>query len=112
MQQHYAERFERDMACTEAEWLRWFPLAVGDHPWVWMGPRLCEGDCNPAWEGSARVDLPNGHLLVGWHALPPRVIALLKLPRIKVYYRFTGVAEADRNRFMRRFDLHTQRGGG
>ena len=30
MQSFYPERFERDMACTEAEWLSWLPRAVGD----------------------------------------------------------------------------------
>ena len=30
MQSFYAERFERDMGCTEAEWLRWLPAAIGD----------------------------------------------------------------------------------
>ena len=31
MQSSYAERFERDMACTEVEWLRWLPAALGEH---------------------------------------------------------------------------------
>ena len=33
MQSVYDERFERDMACTEAEWLRWLPAAIGEHHW-------------------------------------------------------------------------------
>ena len=33
MQSFYPERFERDMACTEDEWLRWLPGAVGDNHW-------------------------------------------------------------------------------
>ena len=30
MQSFYPEAFERDMACTEADWLRWLPNAIGD----------------------------------------------------------------------------------
>ena len=33
MQSAYAERFEREMGCTEAEWLMWLPAAIGDHEW-------------------------------------------------------------------------------
>ena len=28
MQDFYAERFEREMGCTEAEWLMWLPACV------------------------------------------------------------------------------------
>ena len=109
---HYPAHFERDMACTEAEWLRWLPNAVGDHPLALTGPQAPEPDHPQPWEGSARVALVIGVLRIGWHALPPRVIALLRMPRMQVYYRFDGVPEADRDRFMQRFDLYTQRGGG
>ena len=30
MQSHYPGHFERDMSCTEAEWLRWLPQAIGE----------------------------------------------------------------------------------
>jgi hypothetical protein len=33
MQDFYPERFEREMGCTEAEWLMWLPQAVGEHHW-------------------------------------------------------------------------------
>ena len=33
MQSFYEERFEREMGCTEAEWLGWLPNAIGDHHW-------------------------------------------------------------------------------
>ena len=41
-----------------------------------------------------------------------RVIALLRLQRLAVSFRFEGVDEAARLRFMQHFDLSTQRGGG
>ena len=33
MQAFYPERFEREMGCTEPEWLGWLPNAMGDVPW-------------------------------------------------------------------------------
>jgi hypothetical protein len=30
MQAYYPECFEREMGCTEADWLRWLPQAVGE----------------------------------------------------------------------------------
>lgn len=33
MQSSYDERFEREMGCTEAEWLRWLPDAMGENHW-------------------------------------------------------------------------------
>jgi hypothetical protein len=92
--------FERDYGCTEAEWLRWLPVATQalplDHP-------------APGW---ATVDLAGGHLHLRWQVLPPRRIALMVLPRLAVQFRFEGVADADRAAFLRQFDRATQRGGG
>ena len=99
MQSHYPERFERDMGTTETEWLVALPRAIGDHAFV-LG----------VWH--ARVQIGEGHLQLHWHALPPRVIALLRLQRLAVTFVFEGVDEAARQRFMKRFDLTMQRGGG
>ncbi len=99
MQSFYPERFERDMACTEAEWLQWLPAAVGAHAWERQG-------------ASALVQLRGGTLRLQWHKQPPRVIALLRLPRLAVRFAFEGVDAAQRQAFMQRFDLYTQRGGG
>ena len=99
MQSHYPERFERDMGTTETEWLAALPRALGDHACA-LGA------------GQARVQIGAGHLQLQWHALPPRVIALLRLQRLAVTFAFEGVDEATRYRFMKRFDLSMQRGGG
>ena len=99
MQSHYPERFERDMGTTETEWLAALPRAIGDHAYV-LGT------------GQARVQIGEGHLQLQWHALPPRVIALLRLQRLAVTFAFEGVDEAVRQRFMKCFDLTMQRGGG
>lgn len=99
MQSFYPERFERDMATTEAEWLVALPRAVGEHPCT-----VCPGH--------AEISIDAGRLLLQWHVLPPRVIALLRLQRLAVTFAFEGVDEAARQRFMKRFDLTMQRGGG
>ncbi|GIX25601.1 MULTISPECIES: hypothetical protein [Caldimonas] len=94
-----AECFERDMGCTEAEWLAWLPGAVGQAPL-----RLDRGQ--------AQVELGSGRLTLRWQALPPRRIALVQLPRLSVSFRFEGVEARLRQAFMRHFDLYMQRGGG
>ncbi|MCZ8250888.1 MAG: hypothetical protein O9318_00305 [Hylemonella sp.] len=99
MQSHYPETFERDMACTEAEWLAWLPAALGDCPYQ-------QGS------GEVQVQIGSGALQLQWQALPPRTIALMRLPRLAVRFVFRGVPDAERTAFMRRFDLYTQRGGG
>lgn len=99
MQSYYPETFERDMACTEAEWLAWLPAAVGDCP--------CDRQ-----DGAARVTVGPGQLQLTWAVQAPRVIALIRLPRLRVTFAFSGVLETERTAFMQRFDLYTQRGGG
>ncbi len=99
MQSTYAERFERDMACTEADWLRWLPAAVGDHHWKLQ-------------TGSAGVRIADGALGIKWQVAEARVIALVRMPRLLVSFRFAGLDEAQRYAFMKRFDLYMQRGGG
>jgi hypothetical protein len=99
MQSHYPEHFERDMACTEAEWLGWLPRAIG--PLEWQSDAGC-----------ARVRLGNGTLHLSWRQAPPRRIALLELARMHVVFAFENVTDEVRHAFMKRFDLYTHRGGG
>ncbi|MEY2875126.1 MAG: hypothetical protein RLZZ373_2497 [Pseudomonadota bacterium] len=97
---HYAAAFERDQGCTEAEWLAWLPGAVRGHALTLVSP------------GGARVDIDGGRLDLTWQPLPPRQIALVRLPRLAIQFHFLGVDEDTRQRFMRYFDLYMQRGGG
>jgi hypothetical protein len=96
--------FSREQGCSEAEWLGWLPGAVGPHPWRSLG------------EGRAEVLLdasqPGARLRLDWQALPPRQIALLRMPRLAVRFSFDGCTAQDRDRFMHYFDLYTRRGGG
>ncbi len=99
MQSHYPERFERDMGTSEAEWRAALPRAIGEHACV-LGPDRAE------------VQVGEGRLHLRWQVLPPRVIALLRMPRLGVQFAFEGVDADARLRFMKRFDLTLQRGGG
>ncbi len=99
MQSFYPERFEREMACSEADWLRWLPAAVGNVHWKLQ-------------DSSAGVRIGDGALGLKWYAAAPRVIGLISLPVLKVSFRFAGVDAAQRHAFMTRFDLYMQRGGG
>ena len=100
MQPHYAEAFERDMGCTQAEWQGWLPNAIGHHAWRQEG-------------ASATVHIGvAGTLAIQWRAAEPRRIALLHIPRLLVSFRFAGMDDPQRHAFMKRFDLYMQRGGG
>lgn len=96
----YPEAFERELACTEAEWLRWLPAAVGAHAW-----ELHDRAATVRIGNAARLHLAR-------QARAPRAIALLRLPRLHVAFRFEGAAPHERAAFMERFDLYLQRGGG
>ncbi len=99
MQSFYPERFDRDMACTEADWLSWLPNAIGDNPWQLNG-------------SSADLHIGKGKLALTWEKSEPRAIALMRMPRLLVSFGFSGLDEAQRYAFMKRFDLYMQRGGG
>jgi hypothetical protein len=99
MQAFYEERFDRDMGCTEAEWLGWLPAAIGAHHYKLQSQ-------------SAGVRIGDGALGLKWHQAAPRVIGQVQIPVLKVSFRFAGVQEPQRYAFMKRFDLYMQRGGG
>jgi hypothetical protein len=100
VQSYYAASFDREMGCTEREWLAWLPRAVGAHALT-----LQAGRAGVAIDGGGMLDLR-------WTTLPPRQIALARFPRLAVQFRFDGVADEARQHFMRYFDLAMQRGGG
>jgi hypothetical protein len=83
MQSFYPEKFDREMGCTEADWLRSLPPAMGD-----------------------------GALGLKWQVGEPRNIGLVSMPRLLVSFRFAGLSDEQRYAFMKRFDLYMHRGGG
>ncbi len=99
MQAFYADNFDREMGCTEKEWLSWLPQAMGSHPHTLIAQAL-----------TAKID--TGRLSLSWRVGEPRAIALARIPRLLVSFRFSGLDDLQRYRFMKRFDLYMQRGGG
>jgi hypothetical protein len=102
VQSYYAAEFDREMGCTVAEWRMWLPAAMGDVPWVDEGDAL-------------RAQMPaaaGATLHIHWRAGEPRRIALMSMPRLHVHFSFSGLDDAQRYTFMKRFDLYMQRGGG
>jgi hypothetical protein len=99
MQAFYAASFDREMGCTEKEWLGWLPEAMGSHTYQRVAQAL-----------TARIE--TGQLRLSWRVGEPRVIALARIPRLLVSFRFADLDDAQRYRFMKRFDLYMQRGGG
>ena len=99
MQGHYPLEFEREMGCTADELRAWLPGASGGRAIAWHGD-------------AAEVAIDNGCATLTWRALPPRRIALITLPRLHVRFAAHGIDHDVWQRFMRHFDLYTQRGGG
>jgi hypothetical protein len=99
MQGHYPFAFEREMGCTEAELRGWLPGASGERRIDWR-------------EHGADIALDGGTVCVDWQVCEPRRIALMVLPRLHVRFEARGIDETAWQRFMRHFDLYTQRGGG
>ncbi|HWI83460.1 hypothetical protein [Ramlibacter sp.] len=99
MQSAYPPAFEREMGCTEAEWLRTLPAAIGPRAWRRDG-------------ATASAQIGGGTLHLAWRAGAPRTIGRVRLPRLQVRFRFEDVGPDERLAFMRRFDLYMQRGGG
>ncbi len=87
------------MACTERDWLRWLPAAIGAHAYEMQAQRV-------------RVGLDPGFLELTWSQEPPWRIAAVQMPRLHVEFEFLDVTPAQQLSFMQRFDLYLQRGGG
>jgi hypothetical protein len=49
---------------------------------------------------------------IAYTQAPPRRIALISMPVLKVSFRFSGAGAGAYSEFMRYFDLYTRRGGG
>ncbi len=99
MQAHYPFVFEREMGCTAQELRAWLPGASRGRPIEWQ-------------DSGAQIAIDEGHAMLSWQSLEPRRIALITLPRLRVRTEAIGVDEAAWQRFMKHFDLYTQRGGG
>ena len=99
MQGHYPFSIVREMGCTASELRAWLPSASAGRAIAWRAQ-------------GADIALDDGNVSIDWRTLEPRRIALITLPRLHVHFAAHGVDEAAWQRFMRYFDLYTQRGGG
>lgn len=97
------QAFDREMGCSEADWLRWLPEAVLPHVL-----QLAVGGAVVLLHEKPK----DWRLHLKWMVLPARRIALLEISRLAVSFQFEGPGDRERADFMRRFDLTMQRGGG
>jgi hypothetical protein len=96
-----AEEFSlhREMGCTREEFVRWLPGATRHAPM-----RI---QTNTAVVHAGRVTVE-----ISFTQAPPRRIALVSMPVLKVSFRFSGAEPGAYREFMAYFDLYTKRGGG
>tara|TARA_B110000503_G_C7120564_1_gene402328 strand:+ start:704 stop:1003 length:300 start_codon:yes stop_codon:yes gene_type:complete len=99
LQSFYPERFERVIWITEEEWLRCLPDAIGDY-------------FSKLHANSAGVRIDEGALGLTWEVALPKKMGLISFPRLVVKFRFAGLDDGQRFKFMKRFDLFMHKGGG
>jgi hypothetical protein len=87
------------MGCTREEFARWLPGATRGAPCRAEGEELA-------------FTVGEGEVRIAVRELPPRRVALVSLPVLGVRFRFLGLDEPARERFLAWFDLYTRRGGG
>ena len=101
--QDLSQPFTRIMGCSGGEFADWLQRALPD------ATLAVESD---AARGSCRASFADGELLIEWHALEPRRIALLRLPQLEVSFSYSEMDLARRAAIQTYFDRATQRGGG
>jgi hypothetical protein len=90
---------QREMGCTREEFVRWLPGATRH------APIEVYADKALVYAGDATVE-------ISFIQAPPRRIALVSMPVLRVSFRFSGAGPSAYREFMRYFDLYTRRGGG
>jgi len=92
-------RFHYEMGCTESEFFRLLPTAVGGADMRIDGATAVHEEAGRGW----RIRLSNGR---------QRALARLQLPVVDVDLEFHGYSAAEVDRFMERFHAGLRRGGG
>ena len=93
----------REMGCTMTDFARWLPGATRS------APLTSEDDGGGL---RHRLEVGGGLVEIDLQPQPPRQIALLRLPVLRVTFRFIDLDDAARVAFMTHFDHYTRRGGG
>jgi hypothetical protein len=91
--------FREEMTISREAFLRSLPAAVGHEPFEVAGDAIRHRGTERAW----RITLA---------PLPDLTLGLLALPRHRVCIHVEGYGEAERQRFLDRFELHFRRAGG
>jgi hypothetical protein len=89
----------RDLGCTRAEFIAWLPGATR------RAALRIEGDV-------VTVTVSGGRVEIVLEEIAPRQIASLRLPVLRVTFRFDGLDAPTRDDFLAYFDRYMQRGGG
>lgn len=97
MHAFHPESFDREIGCSEKEWLAWLPHAMGSHAYALVGNALT-------------APMATGQLRLSWRPVASAGPVTAASPRLRVSYRFSGLDALHRYRFMKNFDLFTQRG--
>lgn len=90
---------QRVMACTPADLARWLVELTGS-------------DHGLGRTGTAELVLDWGVLTIEAAPMPPRRVALLRLPQLDVRFRYDPAFRDQARAWITHFDHHTQRGGG
>jgi len=89
------ENFDREMGCTEAQWLGWLQSTLASHPHHLIAQ-------------TAQVRIGPGQLTLSWRSTDPQTTATAHTPRMVVSFRFHGVDDVQRYLFVKRFDVLKQ----
>lgn len=101
--QDLSQAFTRTMGCSVGELTGWLPRALPDASLA----IAIDSD-----SGSCRASYADGELLIEWHSLAPRQIALLRVPQLEVRFTYSRLELAHREAIQTYFDRAMQRGGG
>ncbi|WP_310449222.1 hypothetical protein [Sulfuritalea sp.] len=101
--QDLSQAFTRTMGCSGSELAAWLQRAL---------PQASLAIESNAAIGHCRASYADGELLIEWHALEPRRIALLSVPQLEVQFSYSGMPQERRQAIQTYFDRATQRGGG
>ena len=94
--------FSRDMGINRRDFFRILPTSIGNSNYNVDGNRIVIEPI--AEKGSLTITLgAEGER---------RITAIMVLPRMQVDFSFSGVSQAEVDRFMKNFDVYYRRGGG
>jgi hypothetical protein len=93
MQTLCAEHFDREIACSEAEWLSCLPRAIGSHPYRVVAK-------------AASIKIGPGQLALSWRTCTAPGASTHRQHHLLVSFRHSGLDDAQRYLFMRQFEAH------